>query len=169
MTLYFNPRPLAGATPHLHSPGVGSRNFNPRPLAGATSIAGDGAARLIFQSTPPCGGDWSGTMIYDVDPEFQSTPPCGGDLRRRAYPGCQSHFNPRPLAGATWRLRTTLARTCYFNPRPLAGATSFFMVHPPYFLFQSTPPCGGDPAPPRTWWNTAYFNPRPLAGATATT
>ena len=31
--------------------------FNPRPLAGATDLHGDPALDVRFQSTPPCGGD----------------------------------------------------------------------------------------------------------------
>ena len=33
-------------------------------------------------------------------------------------------------------------------------------------LFQSTPPCGGDPRPEWALGRPPYFNPRPHAGAT---
>ena len=32
-------------------------DFNPRPHAGATNVIFDGVPVLLFQSTPPCGGD----------------------------------------------------------------------------------------------------------------
>ena len=97
---------------------------------------------------------------------FQSTPPCGGDIFRRAFPALPLDFNPRPLAGATdmgkrkrkrlfisihapLRGRRGIGRNHtdigYFNPRPLAGAT-----------LSVTDYNGG----------IKYFNPRPLAGAT---
>ena len=122
------------------------------------------------------------------------------------------NFNPRPLAGATFLLPcasfpghisihaplrgrprsvgSLRSSSVYFNPRPLAGATVASMRYRVgVYVFQSTPPCGGDPgrrvmtpqqkpisihAPlrgrPFTFVhqrNTNHdFNPRPLAGAT---
>ena len=34
---------------------------------------------IIFQSTPPCGGDASVKGASPIKTIFQSTPPCGGD------------------------------------------------------------------------------------------
>ena len=140
--------------------------FNPRPLAGATWCKLDFAAALLFQSTPPCGGDYG----------FFG--PCSWIW----------HFNPRPLAGATssrqnhgfvkkisihaplrgrrvpdhrldpgfgisihaplrGRLNVKFGGVSdeYFNPRPLAGATiAGAHIVPGTSGFQSTPPCGGD-------------------------
>ena len=140
----FNPRPLAGATRgrrrallvrriSIHAPlrgrlpGVLSyrcpKDFNPRPLAGATAAYDMTFQELIFQSTPPCGGD---RFTYSTLPwaqSFQSTPPCGGDPAGAAVYDCYANFNPRPLAGATHVPLLSIRQTHYFNPRPLAGAT----------------------------------------------
>ena len=98
---------------------------------------------------------------------FQSTPPCGGDYTEHGLSAMGPDFNPRPLAGATYAVvgqffvnlisihaplrgrqpfERDLIGQMYFNPRPLAGAT-----HP-----------GFSGAPGRN-----HFNPRPLAGATS--
>ena len=37
-------------------------------------------AFMIFQSTPPCGGDFAFNHADGRPDVFQSTPPCGGDL-----------------------------------------------------------------------------------------
>ena len=96
----FNPRPLAGAT----SPSMFSvytiLNFNPRPLAGATTSPQTKVKVMIFQSTPPCGGDGllAGLSSYIM---ISIHAPLRG---RPLYQGrpCRLHnFNPRPLAGAT--------------------------------------------------------------------
>ena len=81
-----------------------SMYFNPRPLAGATDEQGNGRARLAISIHAPLRG-----RPFEVaDPVsrliFQSTPPCGGDVLMAISSGHLSHFNPRPLAGATWSL-----------------------------------------------------------------
>ena len=98
----------------------------------------------LFQSTPPCGGDWPWRNLRPGWPRFQSTPPCGGDCK-------------------IWSLAFLASN---FNPRPLAGATSAFVPVLPSRRFQSTPPCGGDDAMDLQRDIQRHFNPRPLAGAT---
>ena len=51
-----------------------------------------------------------------------------------------------PIRGRHER-STHSASESYFNPRPLVGATIFYFFRLIRFLFQSTPPRGGDPAP----------------------
>ena len=82
------------------------------------------------------------------------------------------NFNPRPLAGATVAGVVNRKTPTDFNPRPLAGATGAatigdeahaISIHAPLRgrlnrhlrvrivdIFQSTPPCGGDPD--WKWW-----------------
>ena len=104
----------------------------------------------LFQSTPPCGGDWeapwamatpwyfnprphAGATVMlpggSSDFLFQSTPPCGGDVI------------------PTYRV----SQFFNFNPRPHAGATSVSPLTVTSFPFQSTPPCGGDFCPPQLY------------------
>ena len=167
--------PISPQISHIHS-----------PLRGATRVLCDNGTYVVFQSTPPCGGDYN----------------CSQQSQRWKY------FNPRPHAGATPRL-WTLFSFPNFNPRPHAGATgsspkkasiSLISIHAPMrgrrrqqavlrfsSEFQSTPPCGGDwldlcrekqteisiHAPMRgrqtiltLLVNLRNFNPRPHAGAT---
>ena len=76
--------------------------FNPRPLAGATPKGKKGRCKLSI---------------------FQSTPPCGGDPVSMRVSGLLIDFNPRPLAGATETALKITSTEHDFNPRPLAGAT----------------------------------------------
>ena len=83
--------------------------FNPRPLAGATQCSDATEIFILFQSTPPCGGDGNTELalrhsLISIHAPlrgrrgflrlsggflgFQSTPPCGGDgrcYRRRRF------------------------------------------------------------------------------------
>ena len=102
----FNPRPLAGAT---FRPGVLGRDSYisiHAPLRGRLSRSPTDYEQLLFQSTPPCGGDsprlWASpgasyfnprplagatgsSHPYSLLPRFQSTPPCGGDQEPRQF------------------------------------------------------------------------------------
>ena len=143
--------------------------------------------------------------------QFQSTPPCGGDSIPDILHAFSGNFNPRPLAGATNPHDMQVPFIQDFNPRPLAGATATRMIcrfrsfrisiHAPlrgrlasmryrvgvyvfqstppcggdldtgytsrfFWEFQSTPPCGGDTRFPAQLVTVTHFNPRPLAGAT---
>ena len=136
------------------------------PLRGRRLMRYSRRARLTFQSTPPCGGDSSGSRSS----------------------GARRHFNPRPLAGATQRCRETVAVSEISIHAPLRGRLAEEGFNFTAVKFQSTPPCGGDDrdeaallefaisihAPlrgrPRFGKNLQTginFNPRPLAGATA--
>ena len=163
-------------------------DFNPRPLAGATSrVCGNGADRVISIHAPLRGRrDYFCKICQMVI--FQSTPPCGGDDAAGSSQCNRPDFNPRPLAGATtsavhvqtsdlfqstppcggdYAAGSTAPACRDFNPRPLAGAT-IALLKPcsVVTLFQSTPPCGGDIKIPRSLRQWPHFNPRPLAGAT---
>ena len=141
------------------------QNFNPRPLAGATPAKQVSWFSNLFQSTPPCGGDQR-DAVNPAGVLISIHAPLRGRRSASHLPIPLPDFNPRPLAGAT-RLRVLRCLSdCYFNPRPLAGATRGVATYGLSYLFQSTPPCGGD-------WvyifynpNPCDFNPRPLAGAT---
>ena len=101
------------------------RSFNPRPRAGAsvTSLL-PRSDSVMFQSTPPRGGEQEGPDIRlhglgvsihapargraPLMPElattgslFQSTPPRGGEQRAASLHCPNKCFNPRPRAGAS--------------------------------------------------------------------
>ena len=187
-TSYFNPRPHAGATQMpMERPWV-LRDFNPRPHAGATGNRPMGDFAGVFQSTPPCGGDFCkclclgshGISIHapmrgrlcpgsgpGKDGPFQSTPPCGGDYgaERRGSKGAD--FNPRPHAGATVSLGANSWVEYNFNPRPHAGATFRPGIVSQANLISIHAPMRGRPWPKPLRLPTSNFNPRPHAGATA--
>ncbi len=135
------------------------------PLRGRRRIEIEIVAMCGFQSTPPCGGDLDAVTTPPEPVEFQSTPPCGGDTADTfnvTLPPISIHA---PLRGRPHGSRCH-GTSEYFNPRPLAGATYYEMKPIKDDVFQSTPPCGGDPSHSVAIFNAFYFNPRPLAGAT---
>ena len=208
--LDFNPRPLTGAT--CYEPGGcgKGKNFNPRPLTGATAGPGKSHAirnisihapsrgrrktdmieskPIIFQSTPPHGGD-NDSVQRLFDAEISIHAPSRGRPIKKSFPARLHNFNPRPLTGATVAQGLQVFRADDFNPRPLTGATPFALVVVPFNLisihapsrgrltdmtdcyivspFQSTPPHGGDPVCRQLWVGGFDFNPRPLTGATS--
>ncbi len=121
--------------------------------------------RSLFQSTPPCGGDYiskgsryrlrisihaplRGRLDADflavVAKSFQSTPPCGGDPLTLVLPsGFLTFQSTPPCGGDAWSCLNQ-SQQSDFNPRPLAGATGAFRGVLVSTGFQSTPPCGGD-------------------------
>ena len=114
------------------------------PLRGRLYVDDDPSTSVGFQSTPPCGGDW-------------------GCFRRKSK---TTYFNPRPLAGATghntWtKFENPISIHAPLRGRPVEGLFSIVLlaisIHAPLrgrlnrrlkkclkFIFQSTPPCGGD-------------------------
>ena len=150
----------------------------------------DWISSVIFQSTPPCGGDDTRLLCRIRLFDFNPRPLAGATHVQAEHQQRRDHFNPRPLAGATFtgnivhhahnisihaplrgRLFALVLLFEYsdFNPRPLAGATWPDQSHRTLHSFQSTPPCGGDPFPTAFCLLSRDFNPRPLAGATRTT
>ena len=96
--------------------------FNPRPLAGATRSLTSNFLPILFQSTPPCGGDRWIMRIGKIS----------------------VNFNPRPLAGATWKIADALDMDL-FQSTPPCGGDVYVDDDPSTSVgFQSTPPCGGD-------------------------
>ncbi len=75
-------------------------NFNPRPLAGATGAIALIRPAVLFQSTPPCGGDGNGSGS-SADYCISIHAPLRGRLRLSSRKTIFLDFNPRPLAGAT--------------------------------------------------------------------
>ena len=145
--IYFNPRPHAGATIDGLTTVLNSYDFNPRPHAGATPVSMAVLAGLVFQSTPPCGGDRSRGPADRPGRISIHAPMRGRRNRRGQWVFCYD-FNPRPHAGATHLGDTFQQSISHFNPRPHAGATSSTRtVMYPGARFQSTPPCGGDGEP----------------------
>ena len=147
--------PIIPQISHIHS-----------PLRGVTWVLCDNGTYVVFQSTPPCGGD----------KEQMLSGPDGLDFNPRPHAGATPSKMPNlkevqisihaPLRGRCIRSGCCAMASGYFNPRPHAGATCrpflFFhigpiSIHAPmrgrqskwvsyyrYVLFQSTPPCGGD-------------------------
>ena len=121
----------------------------------------------VFQSTPPRGGRRGlSTGMTPRPPIFQSTPPRGG--RRpdgTAIRSRSTHFNPRPREGGDLRTGVALGQNLISIHAPARGAPppsldSFRIVN----RFQSTPPRGGRPIPPKNTAHKTYFNPRPREG-----
>ncbi len=97
---------------------------------------------------------------------FQSTPPCGGDTNTTKGDKSKTYFNPRPLAGATVEVERAEWADGISIHAPLRGrhpsndlsvSPGTISIHAPLRgrrmsppamatvrLFQSTPPCGGD-------------------------
>ena len=157
------------------------------PLRGRHYPHESSAQESKFQSTPPCGGDGlrygelaalrisihaplrgRRTCVEGIkDPSiFQSTPPCGGD----AGPGHQGRETGisihAPLRGR--RNEADCPGQCHAISihAPLRGRRINLVHLYPSLLFQSTPPCGGDPEADIFNGCRSHFNPRPLAGAT---
>ena len=121
----------------------GRRHFNPRPLAGATPEHYATWAGFIFQSTPPCGGDFV-EKIQEQAKAISIHAPLRGRLKTNRKLSGERHFNPRPLAGATEGSR-------FYDPDPPIS------IHAPLRGRRID-----------GWYHqwSDYFNPRPLAGAT---
>ena len=204
----FQSTPPCGGDIYSPPSDLASSYFNPRPLAGATGWLWllDHFCRISIHA--PLRGRPVGVLAKLSCILFQSTPPCGGDMLNPIWMMMVRYFNPRPLAGATVTVMESLkallisihaplrGRRCFmhscthsidFNPRPLAGATPAPGAGMERPGFQSTPPCGGDDASKphcapmpisihaplrgrhhrlRPGAAFFYFNPRPLAGAT---
>ena len=123
-------------------------NFNPRPHTGATPRAArrDGTA-IIFQSTPPYGGD----TLYAC-----ATAGCFDDFNPRPHTGATLYSSLRslsalifqstpPYGGDTRAFLKIIFAVAYFNPRPHTGATQpVGRAGRMGQQFQSTPPYGGD-------------------------
>ena len=126
-------------------PTLGGRSISIHaPLRGRREMYSMGCTQIEFQSTPPCGGDSTGT------------------------PGIkeEKYFNPRPLAGATKQAFEEMFEVYISIHAPLRGrqflaivkvGLGFISIHAPLRgrpgsagaaktseQFQSTPPCGGD-------------------------
>ena len=104
---------------------------------------------MLFQSTPPCGGERRRLCYVRPRIQFQSTPPCGGELPGHLDGVAKAlSFNPHPRAGVNVKHGSGAKRYEGFNPHPRAGVNNWAQVT---FLgasgFQSTPPCGGEQHP----------------------
>ena len=100
---------------------------------------------LVFQSTPPCGGDTHKTENAAGGSGISIHAPLRGRLRRQGSPGPRGlYFNPRPLAGATTSAACLASLFEISIHAPLRGrqVLRHAELHPG--RFQSTPPCGGD-------------------------
>ena len=143
---------------------------------------------LVFQSTPPCGGDGGFASCISAAVVFQSTPPCGGDRSPGSSTAPSADFNPRPHAGATvdksvdnFPKGISIHAPMRGRPEQPVPSCSWVLIsiHAPMRgrriidgsvhnarKFQSTPPCGGDYWLLFKIYSILNFNPRPHAGAT---
>ena len=130
------------------------------PLRGRPTYSWTAPPRVISIHAPLRGRPGTGNVAAGGKTISIHAP-----LRGRPCPSIHAdvlrpYFNPRPLAGAT--ISTTAVR--FTNTisihAPLRGRQITSVVKPGQSLFQSTPPCGGDPpagAPcsrPRTFQST---------------
>ena len=125
----FNPRPHAGATravPSLSMIWVISIHA---PMRGRRQAGEKSTIELIFQSTPPCGGDLPTTGQITGLPISIHAPMRGRRVWQDGNGGLE-HFNPRPHAGATIISTLDKPTLSNFNPRPHAGATKVLGMNP---------------------------------------
>ena len=162
----FNPRPLAGATflpcilqvlpaISIHAPLRGRRRhtavqhqpvyFNPRPLAGATNDLGFLAFLQKFQSTPPCGGDLAKVSSFNHRSISIHAPLRGRPVSFSRSTALSMISIHAPLRGRHVVPDHLIDPGHISIHAPLrgrlAGASANWLVG----IFQSTPPCGGDP------------------------
>ena len=97
---------------------------------------------------------------------FQSTPPRGGDSGQSITKSATSSFNPRPRAGATDQGGGVMNTEYVSIHAPARGRHSAPRRTGAVFQFQSTPPRGGDFGWLFLRSRNRSFNPRPRAGAT---
>ena len=161
----FNPRPLAGAT--LSRPGFDCRIAISihAPLRGRPAIPYRPIVDRVFQSTPPCGGDYFETIRgpgrrisihaplrgrlfikhrFPGHVQFQSTPPCGGDVRSIMV----------------------LISSLISIHAPLRGRPAVWIDWQTFIKISIHAPLRGRRRRPGKSKGRHYFNPRPLAGAT---
>jgi len=124
-------------------------------------------ARILFQSTPPCGGRHRCRRNrFDSVAVSIHAPLRGATLGPSFY----HLFNElvsihAPLRGATWSVCLRPSHTPSFNPRPPAGGDQCYQSHsPPDRSFNPRPPAGGDYQAVRAYKKPNGFNPRPPAG-----
>jgi len=182
----FNPRPRAGATGGAEKPEQEQGVSIHAPARGRREGVNPCRTRMMFQSTPPRGGDKR--QMSKVLPEIVSIhAPARGRPFSLRYATAGKSFNPRPRAGATDPLQTPFAlllafqstpprggdklsqgsydRSLCFNPRPRAGATSGTDQTFRTMMFQSTPPRGGDPTTPvGAGWDQTFQSTPPRGG-----
>ena len=155
------------------------------PLRGRRVVRPPSSVTSPFQSTPPCGGDAIADALLDhvtgisihaplrgrrysrlfcaFSPGFQSTPPCGGDTDTPWFFRMMEISIHAPLRGRRSHVSTP-DEYLDFNPRPLAGATSHTVQLLLVWIFQSTPPCGGDLCADRANESVHQFQSTPPCG-----
>ena len=104
-------------------------NFNPRPRVEGDAVFVIGYfLRLLFQSSPSCGGRQKWLLIALNACIFQSSPSCGGrhSYYRRNLWGY--YFNPRPRVEGDFKLFYLLREDFYFNPRPRVEGDFIFVL-----------------------------------------
>ena len=157
----FNPCPARGRTT-----GLGDRVDGCSPVSIHAPRGGERNIAIVivcptgFQSTPPPVVVSAPTVV------FQSTPPRGGERCGARSGRFSDRFNPRPRAGANagpWR-RTHAARVSIHAPA--RGRTAMPATVPSsYHVSIHAPARGRTPrCTPRPRFSTR-FNPRPRAGA----
>ena len=114
--------PIRGR-PGNHGHGALRLYFNPRPHTGATRFCIAHHSFILFQSTPPYGGDLMNLTTIRLTTIFQSTPPYGGDLYGDSHSSVFSLFQSTPPYGGDRRPGLLALLPWYFNPRPHTGAT----------------------------------------------
>ncbi len=164
--LCFNPRPRMGATPFTLVSPAGREVSIHAPAWGATLISSSVAITiLMFQSTPPHGGDPNSAFSVAPFTLFQSTPPLGGDKVGSNPASDIDSFNPRPRMGGDFRENHATTGLTVSIHAPAWGATSHktlqcmadsVSIHAPAW--------GRRLCVPLMWHVSQSFNPRPRMG-----
>ena len=150
----------------MHPLGMLPVYFNPRPHAGATLRELARVNGWRFQSTPPCGGDVDPIDALATVGHFNPRPHAGATRRIDRRPGFPMISIHAPMRGRQF-LATDIGHYFIFQSTPPCGGDiQQLLTYELQRKFQSTPPCGGDETGPRSFSPCQNFNPRPHAGAT---
>ena len=142
--------------------------FNSRPREGATRLQASAKIILImFQLTPPRGGDLPGALGPQSKRSFNSRPREGatrGELRIEALGPVSTHAPARGRPNLHhWIDGANLVST----HAPARGRQGYHVASPSWWRFQLTPPRGGDTSSGRKGRRAVSFNSRPREGATS--
>ena len=165
---YFNPRPLAGATPSELRPSSSSIISIHAPSRGRLWNISVFDRPYMISIHAPSRGRLDTLVLSRLIYSFQSTPPRGGDREKL---NAQKQVNAisihAPSRGRPVDLFAGKIEIKFQSTPPRGGDVCVFLLASSIIRFQSTPPRGGDRWPQRRPQSRRYFNPRPLAGATS--
>ena len=161
---HFNPRPLAGATRRTECV-AGIRPISIHaPLRGRHARATTQEMWGMISIHAPLRGRRRCITIPVTKKSFQSTPPCGGDYTRHGFPDDDRISIHAPLRGRPMAAVFSTSGERFQSTPPCGGDGSDLINFQTKSLFQSTPPCGGDPPEPGELEHSLISIHAPLRG-----